>query len=119
VQSMQLVVRGGVRGRCGPLPVADVHERVGLDYMDAKALLCGDRPGSDDAALRIQVCTACILWAQRVRRSEDNGAAAFVAEQQGWPHRRYHTLLRRNTIGASFPDGLTAPLDDELPTESV
>jgi hypothetical protein len=32
---------------------------------------------------------------------------------------RYHTLLRRNTIGASFPDGLIAPLDDELPTESV
>jgi hypothetical protein len=40
-------------------------------------------------------------------------------KQQVGPYRRYHTLLRRNTIGASFPDGLTAPLDDELPTESV
>jgi len=70
--------------RCCPPPVADVYERVGLDYMDDKALLCGDRPGSDDAALRIQVSMACIPWAQRVRRSEDNGAAAFVAEAASW-----------------------------------
>ncbi len=40
-------------------------------------------------------------------------------KQKVGPHRRYHTLLRRNTIGASFPDERTAPLDYELPTESV
>ena len=45
-------------------------------------------------------------------------SAAFVAEAASWAY-RYHTLLRKNTIGASFPDGLIAPLDDELPTESV
>ena len=102
--------------RCGPLPVAnrDVHERVGLDYMNDKALLCSDRPGSDDAALRIQVCTACIPSAQRVRRSEDDGAAAFVAEAASWAVQEVpHTVAKKHDRR------LTASPDDELPTESM
>ena len=109
--STRSLVRGGLKPvrlqaiRCGLPPVADVHERVGLDYMDDNALLCGDRPGSDDAPLRIQVCMAYIPWAQRARRSEDNGAAALWQTQQVGPYRRYHTHCCEETRSA--PRSLT------------
>ena len=83
--------------QCGPPPATDVYERVGLDYMEDKALLCGDRPGSDDAALRIQVSMIYIPWAQRARRSEDDGAAAFVAEAASWAIQEVpHTVAKKH-----------------------
>jgi hypothetical protein len=59
--------------------------------------MCGDRPGSEDAALQIQVCMACISSAQRVRRSEDDGALAFVAEAASWTVQEVpHTAAKKH-----------------------